>query len=128
MLRVIAGIGAGELITPSKLIVSDVARLRERGKYQVIIGVAYAINNSVGPVIGGALSSASGDGWRNIFQLNLPLVVFTTLGLVFFMPLKKAKSNCNLKPKTVDFLGIALVLSGTTIFLVGLTWGESDYP
>ena len=32
------------------------------------------------------------------------------------------------KLKAVDFIGIALTLAGTTIFLLGLTWGGVDYP
>ncbi|KAJ3579011.1 hypothetical protein NPX13_g1554 [Xylaria arbuscula] len=126
--RALTGIGGGGLMTVAQLIVSDVVPLRERGKYQGILGSVVAIANGIGPVIGGALSSTSRDGWRNIFRLSLPLTVLTTLCVVFFMPLKKVEGDWKLKLKAVDFIGIALTLAGTTIFLLGLTWGGVDYP
>ncbi|KAI1283513.1 major facilitator superfamily domain-containing protein [Xylaria sp. FL0933] len=126
--RALTGIGGGGLMTVAQLIVSDVVPLRERGKYQGILGAVVAIANGIGPVIGGALSSASKDGWRNIFRLSLPLSALTTLCVIFFMPLKKVEGDWKLKLKAVDFIGIALTLAGTTIFLLGLTWGGVDYP
>lgn len=59
-------------------------------------GAVVAIANGIGPVIGGALASASENGWRNIFRLNLPLTVLTTLCVVFFMPLKKVEGDWRL--------------------------------
>ncbi|KAI1299448.1 major facilitator superfamily domain-containing protein [Xylaria venustula] len=126
--RALTGIGGGGLMTVAQLIVSDVVPLRERGKYQGILGAVVAIANGIGPVIGGALSSASKEGWRNIFRLSLPLSALTTLCVVFFMPLKKVEGDWKLKLKAVDFIGIILTLAGTTIFLLGLTWGGVDYP
>ncbi|KAI3316730.1 major facilitator superfamily domain-containing protein [Xylariaceae sp. AK1471] len=126
--RALTGIGGGGLMTVAQLIVSDVVPLRERGKYQGILGAVVAIANGIGPVIGGALSSTSKNGWRNIFRLSLPLTVLTTLCVIFFMPLKRVEGDWKLKLKAVDFIGIALTLAGTTIFLIGLTWGGVDYP
>ncbi|KAI0977600.1 major facilitator superfamily domain-containing protein [Xylaria arbuscula] len=126
--RALTGIGGGGLMTVAQLIVSDVVPLRERGKYQGILGAVVAIANGIGPVIGGALSSTSKNGWRNIFRLSLPLSALTTLCVVFFMPLKKVEGDWKLKLKAVDFIGIILTLAGTTIFLLGLTWGGVDYP
>lgn len=56
-------------------------------------GAVVAIANGIGPVIGGALSSKSEDSWRWIFRINMPLTVLTTLGVVFFMPLKKVQGD-----------------------------------
>lgn len=64
-----------------------------------------AIANGIGPVIGGALASASKDGWRNIFRLNLPLTVLTTLCVVFFMPLKKVEGDWKLCVYVIGFKG-----------------------
>ena len=46
--------GGGGLMSLCQVIVSDVVSLRERGKYQGILGAVVAIANGVGPVIGGA--------------------------------------------------------------------------
>lgn len=32
------------------------------------------------------------------------------------------------KLKAVDFVGVLLALGGTSVFVLGLTWGGSDYP
>ncbi|CEJ82362.1 Putative MFS general substrate transporter [[Torrubiella] hemipterigena] len=125
--RAITGIGGGGLMTVAQLIVSDVVPLRERGKYQGILGAVVAIANGIGPVIGGALSSKSADSWRWIFRLNLPLTLLTTTGVLFFMPLKKVEGDWKLKLKAVDFFGILLAFASMTIFILGLLWGGNDY-
>lgn len=94
--RAFTGIGGGGLMTVAQLIVSDVVPLRERGKYQGILGAVVAIANGIGPVIGGALSSKSRESWRWIFRLNLPLTLLTTAGVLLFMPLKKVEGNWKL--------------------------------
>ncbi|KAI0095925.1 MFS general substrate transporter [Daldinia grandis] len=126
--RCFTGIGGGGLMTIAQTIVSDVVPLRERGKYQGILGAVVAIANGIGPVIGGSLSSISEDSWRWIFRLNLPLTLLTTCCVVFIMPLKKVEGDWKLKLKAVDFLGIILTLAGVTVLMLGLTWGGSEYP
>ncbi|KAI4864959.1 MFS general substrate transporter [Hypoxylon rubiginosum] len=113
--RCFTGIGGGGLMTVAQTIVSDV-------------GAVVAIANGIGPVIGGSLSSISEDSWRWIFRLNLPLTLLTTCCVIFIMPLKKVDGDWRMKLKAVDFLGIALTLSGVTVLMLGLTWGGSEYP
>ncbi|PHH62158.1 hypothetical protein CDD81_7532 [Ophiocordyceps australis] len=125
--RAFTGIGGGGLMTVAQLIVSDVVPLRERGKYQGILGAVVAIANGIGPVIGGAISSRSNNSWRWIFRLNLPLTCLTTGCVIFFMPLKKVEGDWKLKLKAVDFLGILLAFAGMTIVILGLTWGGREY-
>lgn len=116
-------------MTVAQMIVSDVVPLRERGKYQGILGAVVAIANGIGPVIGGALASASieKESWRWIFRLNLPLTVLTTLCVFFFMPLRKVTGSWKVKLAAVDFVGAALALSGTAVLLLGLNWGGGEY-
>ncbi|KAL6238516.1 hypothetical protein BDW75DRAFT_247243 [Aspergillus navahoensis] len=126
--RAFTGVGGGGLMTVAQMIVSDVVPLRERGKYQGILGAVVAIANGIGPVIGGALSSVSADGWRWIFRLNLPLTAITTLAVFFFMPLRKVQGDWRVKLKAIDFVGGGLALAGTAVLLLGLTWGGGEYP
>lgn len=65
--RAFTGVGGGGLVTLAQMVVSDIVPLRERGKYQGIMGSVVAIANGIGPVIGGALASAGPDSWRWIF-------------------------------------------------------------
>ncbi|KXH68677.1 multidrug resistance protein fnx1 [Colletotrichum salicis] len=126
--RAWTGIGGGGLMTVAQMIVSDVVPLRERGKYQGILGSVVAIANGIGPVIGGALASQSKDSWRWIFRLNMPLTLLCTVCVIFFMPLRKVEGNWKLKLKAVDFVGSFLALAGTTVLMLGLTWGGGDHP
>ncbi|OQE39325.1 hypothetical protein PENCOP_c007G07256 [Penicillium coprophilum] len=125
--RAFTGVGGGGLMTVAQMIVSDVVPLRERGKYQGILGAVVAIANGIGPVIGGALASISQDSWRWIFRLNLPLTALTTLAVLFFMPLRKVTGDWKIKLKAIDFFGALLALGGTSVLLLGLTWGGGEY-
>ncbi|KAL1636996.1 hypothetical protein SLS58_009522 [Diplodia intermedia] len=125
--RAFTGVGGGGLMTVAQFIVSDVVPLRERGKYQGILGAFVALGNGVGPVIGGALASSSADGWRWIFRLNLPLSVVMVLCVVFFMPLKKVEGDWKLKIKAVDFFGAVLALGGSAVLVLALTWAGGEY-
>ncbi|KAM5459026.1 hypothetical protein McanMca71_001781 [Microsporum canis] len=125
--RAFTGVGGGGLANVGQMIVSDVVPLRERGKYQGILGAVVAIANGIGPVIGGSLSSISKGSWRWIFRLNLPLTVLTTLCVLFFMPLRKVEGDWKVKVKAIDFFGVFLALAGATIFLLGLIWGGGEY-
>ncbi|THC99219.1 hypothetical protein EYZ11_001307 [Aspergillus tanneri] len=126
--RAFTGVGGGGLMTVAQMIVSDVVPLRERGKYQGILGAVVALANGIGPVIGGALASIDDDSWRWIFRLNLPLTAITTLSVLFFMPLRKVTGDWKVKLQAIDFFGAFLALGGTAVLLLGLTWGGGEYP
>ncbi|PSS25431.1 hypothetical protein M430DRAFT_133859 [Amorphotheca resinae ATCC 22711] len=123
--RAITGIGGGGLMTVAQIIVSDVVSLRERGRYQGILGAVVAISNGIGPLIGAALASTSQDGWRWIFRLNLFTAAFTTTCCHFFMPLRKTRGHWKEKLKAVDFCGVGFALIGSTLLILGLIWGGS---
>ncbi|KAK3936025.1 multidrug resistance protein fnx1 [Diplogelasinospora grovesii] len=125
--RAFTGVGGGGLMTVAQMIVSDVVPLRERGKWQGILGAFVAIANGVGPVIGGALATSSTDGWRWIFRLNLPLTVISVLCVIFIMPLKKVHGSWKVKLKAIDFFGTFIALAGSTVLMLGLTWAGSSY-
>jgi MFS family permease len=125
--RAFTGVGGGGLVTIAQMIVSDIVPLRERGKYQGILGSVVAIANGIGPVIGGALASIGPDSWRWIFRLNLPLTVICTACVFFFMPLRKVTGDWKLKLKAIDFFGAGMALGGTAVFLLGLMWGGGEY-
>ncbi|KAJ5731180.1 uncharacterized protein N7483_005688 [Penicillium malachiteum] len=125
--RAITGIGGGGLVTLGQMIVSDVVPLRERGKYQGILGAVVAIAYAIGPVTGGALASASHDSWRWIFRLNLPLTVICAGCVYFFMPLREVEGNWKAKIKAIDFFGAFLALGGTALLILGLNWGGGEY-
>ncbi|GFN10866.1 hypothetical protein AtubIFM56815_008436 [Aspergillus tubingensis] len=125
--RAFTGMGGGGITSIAQMIVSDVVPLRERGKYQGILGAVIAIANGIGPVIGGALSPISHNSWRWIFRLMLPLTAISILAVMFFMPLRKVTGDWKAKLKAVDFFGVFLALGGTAVLMLGLTWGGGEY-
>ncbi|CAE6422078.1 unnamed protein product [Rhizoctonia solani] len=124
--RAVTGIGGGGLILLGQLIVGDVVSVRERGKYQGILGAFVALSNGIGPLIGAAYSQKA--SWRWIFRMNMPLAVFAAVCVYFFMPLKRVHGTAMDKLKKVDFIGSLLVLVGTGSIILSLTWGGAEYP
>ncbi|KAI9618112.1 hypothetical protein H4Q26_012455 [Puccinia striiformis f. sp. tritici PST-130] len=119
--RAITGIGGGGLMTVAQVIVSDVVSLRQRGKYQGILGAATAISNGIGPLLGA--SFAHGNRWRWIFRINMPLAIYAA-SLQYF----HATEEGFWKLGQIDFAGSALTLTSTCLFILGLTWAGVRYP
>ncbi|KAF7568065.1 ProP, Permease major facilitator superfamily [Pyrenophora tritici-repentis] len=125
--RAFMGVGGGGLMTMAQLIISDIVPLRERGKYQGILGAVVALSNGIGPIVGGAIASQSHDSWRWIFRLNLFISILTTGCVVFFMPLRKVNGNWKQKVAAIDFFGVFLALAGSTLLVLSLTWAGGEY-
>ncbi|RDB20605.1 Efflux pump FUS6 [Hypsizygus marmoreus] len=124
--RGFAGAGGGGIISMSQIVISDVVSLRERGKYQGIIGGAVALGYAVGPVIGGALSEKV--SWRWCFWIDIP-VSFAAMGVVVFvLPLKPVHGSIRRKLLVVDYLGAGLTLLGCTLVILPLIWGGVTFP
>ncbi|KAJ7082899.1 MFS drug transporter [Mycena belliarum] len=123
--RAISGVGGGGLSTVAQIIVSDIVSLRERGKYQGILGASVAISYGCGPVIGGLFVEHA--TWRWIFWLTLPLTVASAVAVYLFMPLKTVDGDWKKKLQRVDFVGSLLVLIASTLVVLSLTWSSGSY-
>eukprot|EP00842_Homolaphlyctis_polyrhiza_P001326 jgi/Hompol1/2194/HPOL_005883-RA len=51
--RAVAGVGGGGIFSLVLIIISDIVSLRDRGKYQGIIGAVFGLSSVVGPLLGG---------------------------------------------------------------------------
>jgi MFS family permease len=69
----LAGLGGGGVLTRVMIITSDVVSLKERGIYQSISGVVVAASNSLGPLIGGAVTEKLSWRWCFVRFAVLPL-------------------------------------------------------
>ncbi|KAJ3128250.1 hypothetical protein HK100_009281 [Physocladia obscura] len=54
--RALTGLGSGGITCLSVIVISDIVSMRDRGKYQSILGAIYGIASILGPVLGGIFS------------------------------------------------------------------------
>jgi EmrB/QacA subfamily drug resistance transporter len=111
--RGLQGLGAGGLMTLAFAIVGDVIPPRERGRYQGYFGATFAMSSVLGPLIGGFLVDQA--SWRWVFYVNLPV------GAVALVVVNRAlKLDHVARRSKVDVAGALLIVSGVSLFLVGV--------
>ncbi|KAM6503005.1 Major facilitator superfamily domain containing protein [Amanita muscaria] len=124
--RGISGAGGGGIISMCQIIISDIVTLRERGKYQGIIGVIIALGYTMGPIVGGALSQDV--SWRWCFWFSIPISLVATCIVLFVLPLQSIRGRIREKLLIMDFFGAFLCLVGSTLILLPLIWGGVTFP
>ena len=118
--RAVQGLGGGGLMVTSTALIADVVPLRERGKYQGVLGSVFGVVTVAGPMLGGFFVDHL--SWRWAFYVNIPLVVVVLVVASSAMPNARAA----VKP-VVDYLGILLIgLAATGLTLV-TSWGGTQY-
>ncbi|KAJ6610190.1 MFS general substrate transporter [Mycena sp. CBHHK59/15] len=126
--RTIQGIGGGGIINLAEIITSDLVPLAERGLYQGLLGLMWSFASAVGPPIGGALTQNGTKAWRWLFFLNLPLTGIAAGLVLVFLTVRTPEGSIKSKLARVDWGGNFLVVVGTTLAIIGLTWGGIQYP
>ncbi|KAJ7595480.1 iron permease [Mycena floridula] len=123
--RTLQGMGGGSIFNLGEIIVSDLVPLAERGLYQGVFGVTGAVAAAIGPPLGGALGQIA---WRWLFFLNIPLCTIGFILVALFLNVRHPAGSFKEKFVRVDWLGNAIVITGTTLTNVGLAWGGVDSP
>ncbi|GBE86270.1 Efflux pump FUS6 [Sparassis crispa] len=124
--RAVQGIGGGGIINLTEIIVSDLVPLAERGVYQGLIGLVWAVASGIGPPVGGAF--AQHGAWRWLFYMNLPLTGVAFALVVIFLRVRSPNGSILTKLARVDWSGSAIIMAGSTLVIIGLTWGGIQYP
>jgi len=108
--RVFQGIGCGGIFALVYVVLSDVSTPEQRAQTISFASVVWGIASLVGPTLGGFI--VTWFSWRWIFFINIPLGIFSLVGIGFFF------KEYRVKPvgKDLDILG-ATLLSG---FILGL--------
>ncbi len=118
--RAVQGLGAGGLMVTATALVADVVPLRERGKYQGVLGSVFGVVTVLGPMLGGLFVDHL--SWRWAFYVNVPIAVVVLIVAASAMPKVQAAA----KP-VIDYLGILLIgLAATGLTLV-TSWGGTQY-
>ncbi|CAG8465673.1 10607_t:CDS:2 [Ambispora leptoticha] len=124
--RAIAGIGGGGIMSLVMIIISDIVPLRERGKYQGILGGTFTISSVLGPLIGGVFTDRL--SWRWAFYINLPTAALTITIIITILHLPHVYGSFKEKLKRIDFLGTTFLIASTVTILLPLNWGGNTYP
>ncbi|KAJ3068958.1 hypothetical protein HDU98_007936 [Podochytrium sp. JEL0797] len=121
--RAVAGIGGGGIFTLSFIIISDIATMKDRAKYQGIVGGIYGLATIIGPLVGGYFSDHL--TWRWCFYINLPLGAIAVPAVVWFLRLPIPSGSLLDKFKRIDFLGVLLVFCVITAVITPTQFGGS---
>ncbi|KAJ7151678.1 Mfs1.2 [Mycena filopes] len=123
--RAIQGIGGGGVVSFTNIIVSDLVPLRERGLVGAILNFTWAAFAAVGPVVGGALTSAG--QWRWLYYSNLPVC-----GLAFALVCALVDFDAPMGPlretlRLLDWPGMLLIIVSSASVVLALTWSGAEY-
>ncbi|KAJ5712038.1 Major facilitator superfamily domain general substrate transporter [Penicillium malachiteum] len=138
--RAIQGIGASGVTMSVRTILADGVSLADYAVNWTIFAIVSGVGFSIGPVIGGYLTTAS---WRWCFAINLPIGVVAMIILVILLrkdllgpqPLPQLdgrdlstwSKRFIARVSTIDFGGQMLFLWGFGLLILGLTWAGGNY-
>lgn len=110
--RVLQGMSGGLLAPMAQLMMA-----RHAGKHMVRVmgygAVPILFAPILGPVIAGAILQYA--SWRWLFLVNLPVGVLAVVLAILVLP----KDREELRPRDLDFVGLALLSPGLVLFLYG---------
>ncbi len=129
--RVIQGIGGGALFPTSFAIAYRAFPRDEWGRATAIIGVPVLIAPSLGPLIGGYLTTSF--SWPAIFVINIPIGLLALAAGAAFLRRRVEDVGNDSVPSTgrFDVPGFLLAIAGFTVLVYGLTeagingWGST---
>ncbi|KAI0763280.1 iron permease [Trametes elegans] len=124
--RTVQGIGGGGIINLASIITSDLIPLAERGTYQGFLVMTWGFAAAMGPVIGGSFAEKA--SWRWLFYLNLPLSGIAFCLVAVFLRVRTPGGSLKEKLGRIDWIGNLMIITGTTLALIALTWGGIQFP
>ncbi|MFP1154381.1 MDR family MFS transporter [Mycobacterium sherrisii] len=119
--RALQGIGGGGITVTASALIGEVVPLRERGRYQGILGAVFGVTTVVGPLLGGYFTDYL--TWRWAFWVNVPISVV----VIFVAAAAIPALTSDTKP-VIDYAGIVLVGLGAAGLMLATSWGGTLYP
>ncbi len=120
LFRLIQGTGAGFLFANSAAILTDAFPANQRGLALGINQVAAILGSVIGLILGGILSYFS---WRLVFLVSVPVGI---VGTVWAYLMLREIATIR-KHQKIDWAGNITFACGTTILLLGITYGIEPY-
>jgi EmrB/QacA subfamily drug resistance transporter len=119
--RAIQGLGAGGLTVTATALIGDVIPLRERGRYQGMLGAVFGVTTVLGPLLGGIFTDDL--TWRWAFYVNVPIAIVVIAMSARTIPQVRSAA----RPR-IDGLGILFVGLGAAGLTLATSWGGTTYP
>jgi EmrB/QacA subfamily drug resistance transporter len=119
--RALQGIGGGAITVTASALIGEVVPLRERGRYQGILGAVFGVTTVVGPLLGGYFTDYL--TWRWAFWINVPVSVVVICVAAAAIPALAAEA----KP-VIDYAGIVFIGLSATGLTLATSWGGTVYP
>ncbi len=114
--RVLQGIGAGGNFALVYIVLADVSSPENRGKALSLASIIWGLASVLGPTFGGFVVTYF--SWRWIFWVNIPLGLFSMLGIALYLVEVRAKK----KEAAIDYFGVLTlstsILGLLTVFLL----------
>lgn len=123
--RALQGIGGGGITVTASALIGEVVPLRERGRYQGILGAVFGVTTVIGPLLGGYFTDYL--TWRWAFWVNVPISVAVIVVAAVAIPALAAPGTTAPRP-AIDYVGIALVGLGAAGLTLATSWGGTLYP
>lgn len=118
--RALQGIGGGAITVTASALIGEVVPLRERGRYQGILGAVFGVTTVIGPLLGGYFTDYL--TWRWAFWVNVPISVVVIFVAAAAIPALGASA----KP-IIDYSGIIFVGLGAAGLTLATSWGGTLY-
>jgi len=115
--RLLQGMFGAALVPLSQSVMLDAYTLEERGSAMAIWGIGVMLGPIMGPTLGAWLTETY--SWHWVFLVNLPVGIFTVIGLAVFMEETRPKSDLRF-----DWLGFASLAVGIGSLQLMLDRGE----
>src|ERR1700727_1661201 len=119
--RAIQGLGGGGLTVTATALIGDVIPLRERGRYQGMLGAVFGVTTVLGPLLGGIFTDDL--TWRWAFYVNVPIAV-----VVIAMSARTIPAIRSAVRPVIDGAGIVFVGVAAAGLTLALSWGGTTYP
>jgi EmrB/QacA subfamily drug resistance transporter len=118
--RAVQGIGGAAMFAVSlALLAQEFPAGRERGTALGIYGATIGVAVAIGPLLGGAITSAF--GWRWVFFLNVPIGAAAVA-----VTLLKVRDSRDPNATRIDWLGLASFSSGLFMLVLALLRGNDN--
>jgi len=117
LFRALQGSFGAALVPLSQAVMLDSYTLAERGSAMAIWGVGVMLGPIMGPTLGGWLTDQY--SWHWVFLINLPIGIFTVIGLMIFMDETSTEKN-----RRFDWFGFMALAIGIGSLQIMLDRGE----